>query len=511
MLLSGSSSDTDDEVEEASVVSEANHQLSRFDFDAAKIGGPGRITRKSAPQSLENVRSDPGSVFEETRSPSTEPSSGPTSATSDQRTRFSSVSTAISTEVRPLSQLPQDIQFYLHYHQTHLSFHHYFFKQEASYFLHTILIEQAVLYDPLLYAVAGFAAFHCTVKRRQGQIQDFLEYYNQSVSLLRRSLANGETYTDRTMLTILQLATFEVRSSSSRALRKLTRSQEYLGDWVSLLSHQQAAFRMLLQLYDTSSIIKTELHRTILAWYLRFDLTGSIMSGHETTASRNWFTALANYYHDQVLQFPDNIDYKIEAALSDHRVASTDMATLFARFTKGDITRDAFKSDCDTFRELIDTWRDRLDPIFRDDRYVVKSFDGKVKDPNDIVDPYEPGGLYRAPLSTFNFMIADWVAIRAMFRYKKALALQEDPPPELPDLALELCRIFEAIEHASEIPPEALLKAQAHLGVASLFLPKDDRHMMWCRRKLAKIENLGYLSHYPRLISWHYLDRFQLC
>ena len=261
---------------------------------------------------------------------------------------------------------------------------------------------------------------------------------------------------------------------------------------------------MLVELYNTTSILESELNRRILAWYLRFDLTGSIMSGHETNAGRSWFMTLATYYHDQALQDPDNIDYKIEAALSDHRVASTDMATLFAKFSRGDTTHDDFENDCDVFRKNIDTWRDRLDPVFRDDQYLVTSFDGKVKDPADIVDPYKPGGLYRAPLATFNFMLADWVAIRAMFGYKKALALQEKPPPDLPDLALELCRIFEAIEYASEIPPEAVLKAQAFLGVASLFLPKDDRHTMWCRRKLAKIESLGYgLFHHPKLISGH--------
>ena len=212
MLVSGSCSDPDENAAEAGLECGTNPLIGHYSFDAAQSGFPGRVTRTGAPQSSKNMKSDPADAeFEETRSPSSEPSSVPTSAVFDQQTRFSSVSTCISTETRPLSHLPQDIQFYLHYHQNHLSFHHYFFKHEANYFLHTILIEQAVLYDPLLYAVAGFAAFHHTVKRREGQIQDFLQYYNKSVSLLRKSLARGETYTDRTMLTILQLATFEVR------------------------------------------------------------------------------------------------------------------------------------------------------------------------------------------------------------------------------------------------------------------------------------------------------------
>ena len=49
-----------------------------------------------------------------------------------------------------------------------------------------------------------------TVKRQNGRIQDFLEYYDKSVSLLRKSLAGGQIYTDATLLTTLQLAAFEV-------------------------------------------------------------------------------------------------------------------------------------------------------------------------------------------------------------------------------------------------------------------------------------------------------------
>lgn len=55
-----------------------------------------------------------------------------------------------------------------------------------------------------------------TVKRHKGRMQDFLGYYDKSVSLLRKSLAGGQIYTDGTFLTTLQLATFEVSANKSR-------------------------------------------------------------------------------------------------------------------------------------------------------------------------------------------------------------------------------------------------------------------------------------------------------
>lgn len=85
-----------------------------------------------------------------------------------------------------------------------MNYHYYQFKHEAEYSVQTTLVEQAKQYELLLCAVVGFAAFLHTVKRYHGQIQDFLEYYKKSVSLLRQSLAAGEPHTDATMLTILQ-------------------------------------------------------------------------------------------------------------------------------------------------------------------------------------------------------------------------------------------------------------------------------------------------------------------
>lgn len=149
---------------------------------------------------------------ESSLSPLTEASSAPASAGwSENPDKSSSVSTDVSQEDRIWSHLSPDLQFYLEYHTTRLTYHHYFFKHDANHFLHNILIEHALKYDPLLYAVVGFSAFQLTVTRADGKIQDFLGYYNKSVSLLRKSLVENQKHTDATMLTILQLATFEVR------------------------------------------------------------------------------------------------------------------------------------------------------------------------------------------------------------------------------------------------------------------------------------------------------------
>ena len=151
---------------------------------------------------------------EKSLSPSTDDSSALSTTQSistslDRADKLSSVSTSASQEASLWSHLPSNLQNHLDYHRQ-LTWHHYFFKHEASNFIHNILIEHAISFEPLLYAVVGFAAFQKTLQNPEGKIQDFLGYYNKSVTLLRKSLFEGLEHTPATLLTILQLATFEV-------------------------------------------------------------------------------------------------------------------------------------------------------------------------------------------------------------------------------------------------------------------------------------------------------------
>ena len=80
------------------------------------------------------------------------------------------------------------------------------------------------------------------------------------------------------------------------------------------------------------------------------------------------------------------------------------------------------------------------------------------------------------------------------FEHQLAMAQQQNPTPEIEALALKKCKMIEAIEFSGVAPNGALLCCQASLAIASVFLPKDKKHTDWCRRKYAKIEQLGYVT-----------------
>ena len=252
---------------------------------------------------------------------------------------------------------------------------------------------------------------------------------------------------------------------------------------------------MLVELYTPQTITNNEVQRKLVGWYTRFDVMSGMMSGHETVLTRDWFDSTEKYYREQSAAYPRSIDPKIEAAIAKQRLLGADMTVLFAQFARGSIAQDCFIRETNHFAEQIRTWRENLDPVFQDERYLVTSFDGREKDPEDIVDPYRPGGLYDQPLFTFNFMLIDWHSVNLVQKYKTALLLRQSPPPEVRDLALEICRIYEAIELWPRSPPGAFTKAQGGLGLAILFLPKDEKHISWCRKQLAHVETLGHI--YP--------------
>lgn len=393
---------------------------------------------------------------------------------------------AMSAEIQArqakIKALKPDLQKYLEFQRDHMTHYHYFFKLDPYDFVHCEYIDLALSYEPLLYAAVGFAAYHHQLKRPNAKLSHFLGYHSKALSMLRKSLESHTQYTEAMMLTVLQLATFE----------------EYLGDWVNLVGHHRAAYTMLMQIFEPRRMMETELGRRIFAWYSRFDLIAGLMSGNVTQLDRSWFEANSDWYHSQVDDDPQN-DVDIDGILADcvasNRLLGFDMARLYSKLPRNEITIESFQVENEAIVQRLGELKRRIESI-NDDYYTVQHFPEAERRPltsDDIVNPYEPGGLFKDALWNLNFMWIDWYSIGQMQRYQAATLLQQPISPELELLSLEQCRIYEAIDRWPEAPEGALLGCHASLGLTCVFLKKDERHTMWCRRKLAGIERIGYV------------------
>lgn len=110
---------------------------------------------------------------------------------------------------RPL--LPTDFRNYLRFYRENMTNYHYGLAVDEDDFFSSEFPSVAVQCEPLLNALVGFAAYHVTLQNPNGQLQDFLQYYNRSVTQLLSLLKRKETHNVLVLLTILQLATIEVR------------------------------------------------------------------------------------------------------------------------------------------------------------------------------------------------------------------------------------------------------------------------------------------------------------
>ncbi|KAI9843212.1 MAG: hypothetical protein M1838_002725 [Thelocarpon superellum] len=375
------------------------------------------------------------------------------------------------------SHLPADLQFYLDYHQKHLTAYTYSFRCEGGPFLENTLLRLALHHTPLLYGVVGFAAFQYALTKPDSKLQDFLGYYTTAVSHLRNLLRRTQKHSVATLVTILQLATIE----------------EYLGDWVNLQSHQKAAYEILTELYTPATIMQSDTQRVLFDWYSRFDLFAGLMAGSEMVLSRDWFVAYNEHYQRHSQQLPDDIVGKMDLAISEYRLLAMDMATLFAR-AKGGGAPEHFMAEVSRLVRDLQAWRADMDPNLAAPANFV-TFHGSQALDIGIIDPYEPGLIFERRLWRLNFAMLGWYATEMMMMQQAALMTGQPPPARLEGLARRVCQTIEAVQIWPGSPPGSIFSAQATLAIAALFLPKDERHTRWLRLKFASIESVGYI--YP--------------
>lgn len=270
--------------------------------------------------------------------------------------------------------------------------------------------------------------------------------------------------------------------------------QEYLGDWVNLMGHQKAACEMIKELYTPESITQTDMHRKMFSWYTRFELFSGFMAGNALVLSRDWFDAQEKHSKELADGSPDDIPLRVEYLYAQHRMLAVDMNQLMAKVPKGEISIPDFQAENEILGDRIAVWAADVLSLRSHTQYLVMDFEGSSPvDPDDIVNPYEPGTIFTEPLFAVNYMMMDRLSIQVLHKYQTAAVLQQPPSSELIEMSIPQCQIFEAIELWAGSPTGAFLPAQAGLGFICLFMPKEDRYINWCRKKLAKFEDHGYV------------------
>ncbi|KAF4994737.1 hypothetical protein FGRMN_5591 [Fusarium graminum] len=380
------------------------------------------------------------------------------------------------------SHLASEYQQGLSFFVENLNHFNYCIPLDSDGFFTKILPNLAIHHEPLLNAVVGFSAYHITLRNPQGKLQDFLQYYNKSVTQLLGLFKRKEKPNVATLLTILQLATIE----------------EYFGDWVNLMGHQKAAFEIITSIFTPQTVMQTPMGRMCLSWYARFDGFVAIMGGFPTDLPREWFQAMLDFYKTGMIENPEEVYWKINEWSARLRLITYDMSILFARGGRGQISQEDFVKEHDLINEQLLEWKEKRDPALQDPRYLVKDFPPpETLDPDDFVDPYTVGILYDFPLFDVTVLCAEWNSIMIMHKCQSSGMRPDILFADLNRHAHRTCQYFETLEFWPSTPRGVLVLIQACIAIAALFCPQDARHHMWFRRKFALLETMGYIHPLP--------------
>ena len=252
----------------------------------------------------------------------------------------------------------------------------------------------------------------------------------------------------------------------------------------------------MTKLYTPQSVLKTEISRKVLLWYTRFDMFVGFQSGGEAVLGREWFVAAHEWYKQQIREQPDNISLRYEERFAHSRLVANDTNLLFTTKAKGLMSDEVFLAKLAEMNERVADLEQRIDPCLLDPNGHVTDFsDAPPLGPDEIVNPYEPDVLWQGQQWTSNFLVLDILGIVFMYKIQSSFALRQPiESAEMVAKARQAAQIFQAVRLWPHSPPGVIFEAQASFAIGTLFLPKDPKHINWCRHTFAQIESAGCVA-----------------
>lgn len=260
---------------------------------------------------------------------------------------------------------------------------------------------------------------------------------------------------------------------------------------MNLIDHHQAAHALMQELLTPESTNVMELHANIFLWYARFDVVVGILAGTEAIVSRDWYIAKEQHDAEQAALYPSDPYKQLALVASINRRFGLDMASLYAKLSRGMIPIDEFAAQNEQLGQTMERAKNIM-RAFEDSEYKVRSFPNpQPLTDDDIVDPYVPGIIHQGPLWDANYAWIDLLSTETMFKYQTMLSLRQPLLPDIQRLGFEQCRLIEAIERWPDRGNGHCIGFKNSLAIVSMFLPKENKYQMWSRRRMAQMEQHG--------------------
>ena len=243
-------------------------------------------------------------------------------------------------------------------------------------------------------------------------------------------------------------------------------------------------------MYTPESIPQDKVSNVILEWYLRFDLTAGFLAGKETTLNEPWFVSQHTAAATKKNNYPDDIRAKIAERNAYTRLLAAELVTLLAKKGAGEIGMEEVSGELNRIRMRFTTWYKDVDSsLFDAKKMAALPVFSKRKEDTESISPFHND------MWASRFMLLKFWGTELLLNAQMAQILGDQTASEnTSHISLRIFQMFEAIQHEDQTPG-AVVGAQNAFNLACVFLGNDPAKVSSCRRKLARVESLGYI--YP--------------
>jgi hypothetical protein len=207
---------------------------------------------------------------------------------------------------------------------------------------------------------------------------------------------------------------------------------------------------------------------------------------------REWFVKQAEFYQKQCEEHPEGLEWIYEERYSWARLTGYDLRALMRKRAMNELSEAEFQEQLEAFDKIVENIYSDINPLLTDDSQRIADFSGgRVKDPDDIVDPFEPNILFGGRLYDTNMVIHDMIGFELLYRNLVGMATGRFDNAAIRKTCLRQCQLYEAATLYSGSPPGIRFSMQAGLALSILFLRANENEIWWARRAFAEIETSG--------------------
>lgn len=217
---------------------------------------------------------------------------------------------------------------------------------------------------------------------------------------------------------------------------------------------------------------------------------------------REWYIAKEDHDALVAAHSPDDPDKQLALVESITRRFGLEMASLFAKLRRNMIQLDEFNRQSKYLEQTLDRLHGILE-LLRAPEWTVQEYPHRVPlTDDDMVDPYVPGGLLYGPYWDVNYAWIEYHSVKAMFKYQLS-SLTHSPMEELKVMEIEVCRLVETIHRWPDKENGYMFAFKNCFGLSAMLLHDNPKYVAWSRRKLALLEQNGYVADWLLIVFKH--------